>query len=175
MAVIRGGDKIKRALSEIGEKVRRAQSVNVGFLEGATYPDGKPVAMIAAIQEFGAPKVGIPPRPYFRGMVKQESPHWGADVAKVLKASDYDAGKTLGLMGQEIKGELQQSIRDLDGPPNSPVTNLLKQRFPMGGQTFQDVLAARRDVDAGVTAPAGKPLVQTGHMLNSVDYEVVQS
>lgn len=42
----------------------------------------------------------------------------------------------------------------------------------MGGQTFDDVLKARYDISKGATAPAGKPLVQSGNMLNSVDYKV---
>jgi len=59
MATIRGGDKFEAVLRDIADKLRDGGSVRVGFLENATYPDGKPVAMIAAIQEFGAPAAGI--------------------------------------------------------------------------------------------------------------------
>ena len=63
MVAVKGGNKFSKALQELAGKIKSGQSVQVGFLAGATYPDGKPVAMIAAIQEFGAPAAGIPPRP----------------------------------------------------------------------------------------------------------------
>src|SRR5690348_3551284 len=48
-----GGDKLQAHLDRILERVKSAQAVRVGFLEGATYPDGTPLAKIAAVQEFG--------------------------------------------------------------------------------------------------------------------------
>ena len=70
MAVnLKGGAKLKAYLTRLSKKVERSAVLRVGFLEGATYPNGTPVAMIAAIQEFGAPKAGIPPRSYFRPLI----------------------------------------------------------------------------------------------------------
>ena len=169
---LKGGAALKAKLTQLAEKVTTASQVKVGFLEGATYPDGTPVAMIAAIQQFGAPAVGIPPRPFFTNMINRHSGEWGDDIAELLRRTDYDARLTLELEGEHIEGQLRVEIDDTNSPPNSPVTNLLKQRFPMGGQTFADVLQARADVDAGVTAPAGKPLVWSGVMLKAVDSEV---
>lgn len=163
-----------RAIADIVRKAGGGATLRVGFLEGATYPDGTPVAMIAAIQEFGAPSRGIPPRPFFRNMVAAKQAEWPAGLAQALVATHNDVPAALAKMGQGIAGQLRQSIIDTNEPPNSPVTNLLKQRFPMGGQTFADVMQARHDVAAGATAPAGKPLVQSGHLLNSVDFEVVK-
>lgn len=51
--VFTGGDKLDRALKDLARKVSKPRTLNVGFLEGATYPDGTPVAYIAAIQEYG--------------------------------------------------------------------------------------------------------------------------
>lgn len=167
-----GGEELERRLMEIARKVGRSGSVRVGFLEGATYPDGTSVAMVAAINNFGAPEKGIPARPFFTNMIKENSGAWGDEFAGALKLADYDVGKALGLMGEHIAGQLRQSIVDTVAPPNSPVTNLLKQRFPMGGYGFDDVLAAWDDVAAGEVAPAGKPLVWSGTMLRAVDYEV---
>lgn len=48
-----GGAALEAKLREIAEKVGKAHTVHVGFLEGATYPDGTPVAQIAAINEYG--------------------------------------------------------------------------------------------------------------------------
>ena len=170
---VRGGAKFDTAISALGAKLGSARKVKVGFLAGATYPDGTPVAMIAAVQNFGAPSRGIPPRPFFTNMIKEHGGEWGKDTAELLDRTGGDAKETLTLMGEHIEGQLRQSIVDTNTPPDSPVTDLLKQRFPMGGQTFADVLQARADVKAGVTAPVSKPLVQSGHLLGSVDSEVV--
>lgn len=103
--------------------------------------------MIAAAQEFGTGK--IPPRPFFRTMIKEHQKEWGGQMGKLLVHTGYNAEKTLGLMGEIIAGELRQSVRDLTSPPLAPAT----------------VKAKGFD----------KPLVDTGHMLNSVDYEVTTS
>lgn len=172
MATIKGGDKLKATLAALSRKVGRGAALRVGFLEGSTYPDGTSLPMVAAVQNFGSPAKGIPPRPFFTNMVADKSPGWGPALGRILDANDLDAEKSLRLMGEGIKGQLQQAIVDTNAPANSPVTDLLKQRFPMGGHTFADLQDARRDVANGETAPAGKPLVWTSHMLNSVDYEV---
>jgi hypothetical protein len=54
---ISGGDKLQAYLAKIAGNVGATTggpTVRVGFLSGKTYPDGTPVAYIAAIQEFGA-------------------------------------------------------------------------------------------------------------------------
>jgi hypothetical protein len=160
MAAIKGGQKALSALQKIARSLSSASVVKVGFLAGATYPDGKPVAMIAAIQEFGAPSRNIPPRPYFRNMIAAKKAEWPKSIATNLKANDYDAFQTLLETGEAVSGQLRKSIIDTNSPPLSPRT-----------------LAAR-----GYTGKAydstdpktfgAKPLVDTGHMLNSVDYEV---
>ena len=178
MTEIKGGDKLEAALKALSAKVTKAASVQVGFLEGATYPDGKSVAQVASIQEWGAPSKGIPPRPFFRNMIAAKSPEWGEQLAAVLKETDYDATLALGKMGDLIAGELRESIIDTNDPPLSPVTLLLRQRFGNnpGDITFKDVQQAREDIAKGtkpdVTGTQAKPLVWTGQMLSSVDSKV---
>lgn len=177
MAQVSGGDKLDAALSKLRDRILNAHEVRVGFLEGAEYPDGTlNVPTVAAINNFGAPEAGIPARPFFTNMIARNSPEWGERFAVVLQAADYDAKTAFELMGTGMADQLRQSIVDTDSPPNSPVTDLLKQRFPDAGgraeMTFADVQQARADVAGGMTAPTGKPLQWTGHMLNSVDSEV---
>lgn len=168
------GSLLRDQLERLGKKIKSGGYVRVGFLEGATYPDGTSVAMVAAINNFGAPAKGIPPRPFFTNVIRSNSAEWGAKLGKILAATDWDTHRSLELIGEVIAGDIRQSIVDTNGPPNSPVTNLLKQRFPTGdGMTFADVVQAWRDVANGQTdAPAGKPLVWSGHMLDSVSAEV---
>ena len=176
MAEIKGGDKLKAALAEISRKLDRGATLKVGFLNGATYSDGTSVAMVAAIQEYGAPGRGIPPRPFFRNMIAEKSDGWPEEIAKDLKRTNYDTSQTLKRVGALIEGQLRQSIVDTNDPPNSPVTNLLKQRFPTReGMKPSDAWKAFADVKAGdVSAPAGKPLVWSGIMINSISSEVTE-
>ena len=146
MAEIRGGDKLAGYLSDLAKKVTNASTLKVGFLENATYPDGTSVALVAAVQNFGAPSRGIPPRPFFSNMVAQNGDQWGPMLGELLQRTDMDAGKALALMGEEIKGELRESIIATNAPPLKPAT------------------VARKGHD--------KPLVDTGLMLASVDKEV---
>ena len=174
---VTGGGSLKGALDDIARNVSKASTVEVGFLENATYPDGTLVAKVAAIQEYGAPNASIPPRPYFRGMIKKESPHWPKDVAALLKQHDYDGAMVLANMGAEIKGELQESIVDTFEPPLSAVTLMLRQmraedpNLVVTGKTVGEAAArlARGEVPSGVST---KPLVDSGHLLNSIDFRV---
>lgn len=168
-----GGEDLERKLADIARKISRPGTLRVGFLSSATYPDGTSVAMVAAINNFGAPEKGIPARPFFTDMIAKNSGKWGDELGGLLTATNFDVERALGMMGEHIAGQLRQSIVETVAPPNSPVTNLLKERFPMGGYEFSDVLDAWDDVAGGESAPAGKPLVWTGVMLQSVDYEVM--
>ncbi|CUJ00488.1 hypothetical protein [Achromobacter aegrifaciens] len=174
----KGGDALMARLKEIADKAGDGGTLRTGFLENATYPDGTPVAYVAAIQEYGSPEAGIPPRSFFRTMISAKQKNWPRALGALAKNNDYDIDKALGQMGQGIKGQLQESIQALDGPALSPVTLLLRERFGNHPEeiSFADVQQARRDVATGtvpnVTGTQAKPLVWTGHMLNSVDYEV---
>ena len=185
-----GGAKIKARLAEIAKMASKGELLRVGFLENATYSDGTSVAMVAAVQEFGgtvtvpeheqsvfrkvsangdrflrggkfvkrsqanfesahmvpAHTITIPPRPYFRSMIARESKHWGDDLARNLKTKNYDAHQALNLTGADIAGQLQESIITFSSPPNAPST------------------IAKKGVD--------NPLIDSGNMLNSVDWEV---
>jgi hypothetical protein len=141
-----GGDKLLKRLAELSTKVSKKSTFNVGFLQNATYPDGTLVALVAAINEFGAPSRNQPPRPFFRSMITAKSPEWGDQLGKVLKSTDYNTDTSMGLMGESIKGELQVSIIEFSGAPLAPAT------------------IAAKGFD--------KQLIDTGHMKDSVDYEI---
>ncbi len=142
---LKGGQALVKRLEELAQKLGDGGTLRVGFLEGATYPDGTPVALVAAVNEFGRPDRNQPPRPFFRGMISEKQKDWPRALGAVAKNNDYDIDKTLGQMGEGIKGQLQESIRSLDSPPLAPVT------------------VARKGF--------AKPLIDSGHLIASVDYE----
>ena len=146
MSSFSGGAALDAKLAEIAERLGGGATLRVGFLEGATYPDGTPVSLVAAADEFGDPAMNRPARPYFRRMIAAKSPEWGNDLSKVAMASGYDPKAFLPLMGEHIKAQLQQSIRELTDPPLAQST------------------IDRKGFD--------KPLIETSHMLNTVDYDV---
>jgi hypothetical protein len=176
MVKISGGQNLERALAEIAKKVATASEVNVGFQNGATYPDKDHtlVAMVAAIQEFGAPSRKIPPRPFFRNMIAEKSPGWPKTVGALLVASKYDAAKTLGSIGEVISGELHQSIIDTQEPALSPITVMLRGMRTQSryqDMKFGELIGeAKSRVDANKTnyGASTKPLVDTGLMLRSI-------
>lgn len=146
MAEVYGGDRLAARLKEIGDRLGKGGSVKVGFLSGAKYPDGTSVAMVAAIQDFGAPSVGIPPRPFFRNMVAKESRGWPDAIVTDLARTDYDVDRTLGRLGVLIEGQLRQSIVDTNLPPLKPAT-IRRKGF-------------------------SKPLIDTSNMINSISSKV---
>ena len=143
-------DKVARKLKEIVDKMG-GDTLKVGFLEGATYSDGTPVASVAFWNEFGTTRAGEerqPPRPFFRTMVAEKSPTWPAQMAQLAKSTGYDGPRVLALMGEQIEGDLKESINKFTDPPLAPST----------------IKAKGFD----------KPLIDTSHMVNSTGYEVVK-
>ena len=145
MTTLSGTDGVMKALEDIARKMGGGE-VSVGFMSGATYPDGTPVAAVAFWNEYGDPGNNRPPRPFFRRMIAKESPTWPGKMAKLAKATKYDGPRVLALMGEDVRGALQQSINDLTEPALAPST--------VAAKGF------------------GKPLIDTSHMLNSVTFEV---
>jgi len=146
VASFSGGSRLEATLKAISEKITKPATLKVGFLEDSTDPDGTSVPMKAAINEFGAPSRNIPPRPFFRNMIAAKEDEWGPAIGQNLVANNYDVDKTLALAGEGIKGQLQQSIRDTNSPPLAAST-IRKKGFD-------------------------KPLIDTGNMINSVNYEI---
>lgn len=175
---VHGGQKLLQALRKVQRQLGTADAVRVGFLAGATYParyrskkaqirdeyrrrakantqgavagdaGGLNVAQVAAWNEWGDPAHGRPARPFFRTMIDLNKDHWGQDLADLLKANDYNVDKALALMGELMRAELQASIRDGKWPKLAESTEKAKG--------------------------FDKPLIDTAHMLNSADYEVVK-
>ena len=177
-------DKVMEFLDSVSSELSSKQ-LKVGFLEGATYPDGTSMPMVAASNEFGNPASGSPPRPFFRNAIASKSEEWSEKVEKLMKSHDGDTDTVLNLIGEIIKAGIQESIRTIQEPPLSQVTVLLRSRFPnnRAEMTKWDVVKAREDVFGGpgyfgpvkkvdVDMSNNKPLIWTGDMLRAVDYEV---
>lgn len=138
----------KSKLEEALEKYMSGTAVTLraGILEEAKYPDGTQVAQVGYIQEFGAAEAKIPPRPFFRAVINEGKQTWPSILAAGVEHYQGDVKSALALLGEQIVGELSQSVRDWSSPPNAPAT------------------IARKGFN--------KPLIDTGQMANSFSYEV---
>lgn len=159
MATISGGDRLERALMEIARQLGSGGVVAVGFLEKAKYPDGTPVAAVAAWNDYGTRT--IPPRPFFRNMVAAKSREWPTAIAGLLPANNYNVRRVLELTGAAIQGQLKDSIIQTNSPP------LAKSTLRKRGVDPNMVYNPKDPKTFGA-----KPLIHTSHMINSVDYEV---
>lgn len=170
-------DRVAKHITDMARRMGNGD-VEVGFMEDATYPDGTPVAEAAVNNEFGhGGQFPAPPRPFFRTMIAKEKPTWGTKVANLAKTTDYDGPKLLAIMGEDIDGALKESIATLTEPELSPTTLMLRKKFKNDPQNIRarDVIAAQKavaDGEEGATGTQAKPLVWTGHMLNSTAYRV---
>lgn len=174
---IKDGGLLDKALRKLAKKVGKPAVLRAGFLEGAKYPDGTSVPQVAAIQNFGAPARGIPPRPFFTNAVSRGSGEWAGKLAKLLVLTDYDAEKALTMMGPVLAFDIQKSITETNAPPLSEVTlqlRKMRQENPdlvVTGATVGE--AARRAKDDVSTAGVSvKPLVDSGTMFRYVSFEV---
>jgi hypothetical protein len=176
---ITGGDLLAKKLGEISKKVASAHQVSVGFMADAKYPDGTQVAMVAAIHNFGAPAAGIPPRPFFTRMIEEHKAEWGPKLGHAIKNLGWDARQALAAVGEDIAGDLRESILNGNWQGLSEITLMLRtmrsqdRTLKVTGKTVgqaADLIAAggkHKQTKTGST-----PLVDTGYMLNSITYAV---
>ena len=150
-----GGAGMARILNKIAAAAAGKPEVRVGFLENSTYPDGTQTATIAALNEFGSGNT--PPRPFFRSMIAEKKGEWGPALGVLLAKNNYDILKSLRMSGEGIAGQLVASIDAFTDPALAPSTIAKKSRGGVGNLH-------------GVAGPS-KPLIDTGHMRNSVSVE----
>jgi hypothetical protein len=83
-------------------------------------------------------------------MIKANSSRWGEQLGKIAKAHQYDGAKTMASMGHVIEDQLVKSINDFTTPQNAPST-IARKKFA-----------------------TAKPLIDTGKMIRSVGFEVIE-
>jgi len=140
-------DKILDSLS-VAERNLKSKQLKVGFMEGATYPDGQPVTAIASLQEYGNLK--IPPRPFFRSAIANKEEEWKKTLTEGMKSGDA-VDDVLAITGEIIKGDIVESIASLYYPTLAQHT--IERRRARGNYST-------------------KPLVDTKVLIRSVDMRV---
>ena len=117
---IKGGQKLNAFLRK-AKNAKSVKEIQVGFFATSKYPDGTPVAAVAAFNEFGTKRA--PERPFFRnaiaGAEEELNPVMVKNINPRTMALDR---KTAGKLGQVMQGRIQRSITTLRDPANAPST-----------------------------------------------------
>lgn len=123
--------------------------VNVGVPEGKREEDGTPVAMIAAVHEFGSPSQGIPERPFLRVAAQRNRQKYvrlnRINLVKILRGQ-ATVDQALGQLGEMAKGDVQTEIRSGVFTPLKEATKKRKG--------------------------SSRPLIDTGQMVQSIAWEL---
>jgi hypothetical protein len=176
-ASMSGGGKLDAYLAKMAKQLDKQQTLRVGFLETAKYPDADhtQVAQVAAWLNFGSKTA--PPRPFFTDMVAAKSPAWGDKLCKLIQINDGDIALSLGQVGEGIKGQLESALINLNSPPLSKITLMLRRmkaddpHLNVTGATVGE--AARRVADGESPGDVSTKVgVVTKHMLKSIGSDI---
>ena len=119
--------------------------LQVGFFEHSRYPDGLPVAQVAAWNNYGTSR--IPERPFMDIAIENIRKNIGRIVTDSINPITLEIDETsLNKIGEFMVLEIQNVIDELKEPPNAPSTLLQKQ--------------------------GDNPLIDTEFMINSVEHKV---
>ncbi len=168
---------IRKALKAIDGK-----KLESGWFPSANYDKGKPVAGIAAIQEYGT--ASIPPRSFFRMTVDEKSKSWASLVesgAKSMLEGKATAEQVMSAIGLRVVGDVQDTIGSGGFQALSPITlalrKLRRDNVPIGGKMVGAVAAAIAEGKTG-SGELGEPSANTtplndrGIMIATMTYEV---
>lgn len=158
--------KLTQRLKELEKVEARA-----GWFESAKYDDGTPVAKVALIQEYGAPKRSIPPRPFLRPTIAEKKEEWTKDASEVVKGvlfGHLEPEQGMTVIAQKAAADIRQTISKIRNPPLSPVTLLLRQWKKEGreinGRTVGEAAKAVAD-GKRAEGVSTQPLNETGYMI----------
>jgi hypothetical protein len=146
---VSGGDRIGARLRQILEDVEKNRGVLVGVPAGkGNYKDGAPLAVIAAIQEFGSADGRIPERSFLRVPLRQNianfKKQWRALIPKVVRG-EITAHQMWSQIGSQAASVSQNAIHEGIAPANAPSTiaekgsnkPLIDEARLVGSITFQ--------------------------------------
>lgn len=152
-----GLDKLRQTLKD-SNKI----TTQVGWFESAKYDDGVQVAGIAAQNELGNAKLGIPPRPFVRPTIEDKSQEWigiakkGADA--VVNGS-VSMTQVMDALGLKAAADIKNAISNYQGVPLKEAT--IKSRL-------------RKKADGKTVGNLDKALVESAIMLTTLTHETTK-
>lgn len=118
------------AIRDLLKRYRNSKELAIGYPLGTDgvstrYPDGTPVLLVAAANNFGAPSRGIPARDFMsQGGVRalEKTQPIAAELVKKLNAGKITIEGILEILGPVAVAEFQQTIIDISDPANADST-----------------------------------------------------
>ncbi len=147
---VSGGDRLGTKLRQIRERLQKNSGVLIGLPAGTgSYEDGAPIAVIAAVQEFGSADGRIPERSFLRVPLRQNAETfqaiWRAQVPKVVEG-ELSMHQVMSQLGARAVAVSQEAISEGIAPENAESTKKRKG--------------------------SSKPLIDTGQLRQSITYIV---
>lgn len=139
--------------------------VKIGFFEGAKYPDGTSVALVAYKNETGGDR--NPRRPFMKRTVQNNQRRWVRGIANNLRGGRFDRGtvyRAYSLCGQVAMGDIKRTIADWD--PADPRLNSYKTIRRKAERAKRAKGKNVKPIDPT------RALIDTGRMIASVQYKV---
>ena len=151
-----------QAFETLNARIKELQGkqAQAGWFKSAVYPNGTPVAYVAAIQELGSAPQGIPPRPFMRPAISKNKAAWLKIMergAQAVLKGQMTIGDVMGLVSTRAADDVAKAIVAVTTPPLKRATILAR---------------LRKRKDKTLTPTIQKPLVDTGLMLASVSHVV---
>lgn len=139
------GSTINREPSQV-TIYRKMNKAGTGFLRKGRFVKRRE-SNFASTHATPAYTINIPPRPFFRNMVKKHKGEWAKEAAKRFKSAKWDVSVVMQQMGALLASQLQASIYSNTPPPNAPSTVRRKGH--------------------------SQTLIDTGYMASRVDWDVI--
>ncbi|MGE4336223.1 MAG: hypothetical protein AB7E55_09645 [Pigmentiphaga sp.] len=127
---VSGGDRLGDKLRQIRERLQKNSGVLVGLPAGTgSYEDGAPIAVIAAVQEFGSADGVVPERSFLRVPLRQNAEDfkavWRAQIPKVVDG-ELTMHQLMSQLGARAAGVSQEAISEGIAPGNAESTKKRK-------------------------------------------------
>lgn len=153
----------------------------VGWGQAAKYEDGTSIAVVAAVQEFGSPAKGIPPRSFMRTTTMEQKSHWAGMVetaARGVAEGKLGVDQVMQGLTQQAAGDVRKKITEITSPELLPETikSRIRRRAPYQNLKTREGKAAHSARElAKAGASISKPLIDTGEMLATLSSEVTKA
>lgn len=160
-----------KVFQQLDLKIKELQSkqAKIGWFEASKYPDGTPVAYVAAIQEMGAPGKSIPPRPTMRPAAietEKKVRELAAQGAKAILSGSQTADTVMEGIASTVQSQISKNIATLTEPPLSPITlgarKYRQQGKTVTGKTIGEIATLLKAGKLDLTGVSTKPLEDTG-------------
>lgn len=139
---------VPRGAGDEGRHARTdKQQARYNSTQASASPESTPLAMVAAVHEFGSPEQGIPERSFLRGGIREGVPKFNrlneANLRAVVLGSKT-VDQSLDMLGVVATGEVKRKIRQ------GPFEPLKQSTIDRKGSS--------------------KPLIDTGQLIQSITY-----